>query len=340
MKLKEIGEFEFIDRIREGCLVRPEGVLLAIGDDAAAFKLPDGEPVLVTTDLLVEGVHFLRNATSGFNLGYKALAVNLSDIAAMGGVANEAFVSIAVPPDCDLEFLEDLYKGMRDLAGRHGINLLGGDTTGSRTDLVINISVVGRAPAGRMLTRDAALPGDRIFATGHLGESRAGLHLILNHILPDTEDDSALVSAHILPHPSLSEGRFLAGQVGVHAAIDVSDGLLSDLGHILTASNVGARINREAVPVSPRLMRFCSRFGFNTVDYALAGGEDYVLIVTVAAKQVEALNRAYEGRFGKTLFDLGEITDTGKLEVVDSTGRIKSPAIEGWHHFRGELNGI
>ena len=138
MKLKDIGEFGFIDRIRNGCLIRPDGVVQAIGDDAAAFELAEGELTLVTTDLLVERVHFLRDATTGFNLGYKALAVNLSDIAAMGGTAREAFISIAVPADCDLAFLEDLYKGMRHLATQYDVNLLGGDTTSSKTDLVIN----------------------------------------------------------------------------------------------------------------------------------------------------------------------------------------------------------
>ena len=132
MTLKDIGEFGFIDRIRKGCLIRPEGVVQAIGDDAAAFEAAPGQLILFTTDLLVERVHFLRSATTGFNLGYKALAVNLSDIAAMGGTAREAFVSIAVPADCELAYLEELYRGMQHLAGQYEVNLLGGDTTGSK----------------------------------------------------------------------------------------------------------------------------------------------------------------------------------------------------------------
>ena len=334
MKLKDIGEFGFIDRIRNGCLIRTDGVVQAIGDDAAAFELAEGELTLVTTDLLVERVHFLRDATTGFNLGYKALAVNLSDIAAMGGTAREAFISIAVPADCDLAFLEDLYKGMRHLATQYDVNLLGGDTTSSKTDLVINVAVVGSVSANQMLTRQAARPGDRIYSTGYLGNSRAGLHLILSGIAPVTKDHRALFETHILPYPYLTEGQFLAAQAGLHAAIDVSDGLSSDLGHILSASEVGARLWCERIPVSLPLQRFCNQFGFDAVEYALAGGEDYTLVVTIATDQAEAVQKSYEKHFGKPLFELGEITDTCRLELVDSAGRIRPAVAEGWNHFK------
>ncbi len=334
MKMKDIGEFEFIDKIKNGCLIRTDGVVQAIGDDAAAFKLDAGKLTLVTTDLLVERVHFLRDATTGFNLGYKALAVNLSDIAAMGGIAREAFISIAVPVDCDLAFLEDLYRGMRHLASQYDVNLLGGDTTGSKTDLVINVGIVGSVSAHAMLTRQAARPGDRIFTTGYLGDSRAGLHLILNGITISTGDYEALFEAHILPHPYLVEGQFLSAQTGVHAAIDVSDGLVSDLGHILSASHVGARLWCAHTPVSPQLQRFCTQFGFDAVDYALTGGEDYTLVVTMAADHAEAAQQSYERRFGKPLFEIGEITDTCRLELVDPTGRVKPAVAKGWNHFK------
>jgi thiamine-monophosphate kinase len=336
MKLKDIGEFGFIDKIKKGCLIRTDGVVQAIGDDAAAFKLEEGRINLVTTDLLVERVHFLRQATTGFNLGYKALAVNLSDIAAMGGKAREAFISIAIPADCDLDFLEDLYQGMRHLAVQHEVNLLGGDTTRSKTDLIINVAVAGSVKARQMLTRRAARPGDRIFSTGYLGDSRAGLHMILNHIEPVTDDDRTLFDAHILPYPYLAEGAFLAARKGSHAGIDVSDGLSSDLGHILTASKVGARLWRERIPVSTALAKFCRRFSFDAVEYALAGGEDYTLVVTIATDQAEAVRKSYEKRFGRPLLEIGEITDKQQMELVDSAGRARSIAADGWDHFKKE----
>lgn len=333
MTLKDLGEFGFIDRIKKGCLIRPEGVVQAIGDDAAAFEVAEGQLTLVTTDLLVERVHFLRSATTGFNLGYKALAVNLSDIAAMGGTAREAFVSIAVPADCELAFLEDLYKGMRHLAGQYDVNLLGGDTTRSMEDLVINVGLVGCVDRDRMLTRAAARPGDRIFTTGYLGDSRAGLHLILNRIEPVDKHRQALFDAHIRPYPFLAEGTFIAAQKGVHAGIDVSDGLSSDLGHILSASRVGARLWGERIPISPALEAFCREFEFNARDYALAGGEDYTLVVTIAPERAAALEQAYGDNFGRPLYEIGEITDSGRLELVDEQNRARIIEARGWNHF-------
>jgi thiamine-monophosphate kinase len=333
MTLKDLGEFGFIDRIKKGCLIRPEGVVQAIGDDAAAFEAAPGQLILFTTDLLVERIHFLRSATTGFNLGYKALAVNLSDIAAMGGTAREAFVSIAVPADCELAYLEELYRGMRHLAGQYDVNLLGGDTTRSKADLVINVGLVGCVSRDRMLTRAAARPGDRIFTTGYLGDSRAGLHLILNHIEPGDKDRQALLDAHIRPHPFLAEAAFIAAQKGAHAGIDVSDGLSSDLGHILSASRVGARLWGDRIPISPALEAFCREFEFNARDYALAGGEDYTLVVTIAPDRAAAVKKAYAETFKSPLFEIGEITDTGPMELVDADGTIRGVTAGGWNHF-------
>ena len=315
-------------------MIRTDGVVQAIGDDAAAFKTAAGELTLVTTDLLVERVHFLRDATTGFNLGYKALAVNLSDIAAMGGIAREAFISIAIPANCDLAFLDDVYRGMRQLAGDYDVNLLGGDTTRSKTDLIINIAVVGSVPARRMLTRQKARAGDRIYSTGVLGDSRAGLHMILNDIDPLTSDQKTLFKAHVLPHPYLREGHFLGARPGVHAAIDVSDGLASDLCHIMAASGVGARLWHHCIPVSSPLRRFCSQAGFDPVDYALTGGEDYTLIITIDADRAKSVRGSYEKRFGKPIFEIGEITDSRILELVDTDGRARTVPARGWDHFK------
>jgi thiamine-monophosphate kinase len=253
MNLKEIGEFGFIKKISRGCLIRPDTIFKGIGDDAAAFITEPGYLTLITTDLLVERIHFLREATSGFDLGYKSLAVNLSDIAAMGGIAREAFVSIAIPGDCQLDYLDQIYDGIKNLAAKFDVNILGGDTTSSRIDLIINIVVQGIVSKEEILCRDAARPGDIIFSTGFLGDSRAGLHLILNKIAADTQALKSLLNAHKLPEPHLSEGRFLARQPGVHAAIDTSDGLSSDLGHIVEESRVGARLFADKIPVSQEL---------------------------------------------------------------------------------------
>jgi thiamine-monophosphate kinase len=335
MNLRDIGEFGFIKRISRGCLIRPEGVIRGIGDDAAAFRT-DGRMVsLVTTDLLIERVHFLREATSAEDLGHKSLAVNLSDIAAMGGTAREAFVSIAIPEDCELEYLEDLFRGMKKLASRYAVNILGGDTTRSRTDLVINVAVYGLVQENEMLTRDAARPGDVIFTTGCLGDSRAGLHLILDQVPIDTPELKALQHAHLQPEPHLREGRLLAASGAVRAAIDVSDGLSSDLGHILEESRVGARIQAEQLPLSDNLRHYCHRFGKSPVEYALAGGEDYVLLLTASAERSGEVAEAFQAAFRRPLYAIGEITASGSMELVGPGAAHTLITPSGWDHFKG-----
>jgi len=334
MKLKDIGEFGFIEKISRGCLIRPDNIIQAIGDDAAAFYTDSGQVCLITTDLLVERIHFLRDATDGFNLGYKSLAVNLSDIAAMGGTAREAFVSVAIPEDCSTDFLEDIYRGIKDLAYKFNVNILGGDTTLSIVDLIINISVTGSVRKEELLLRNAAQSGDIIFSTGFFGDSRAGLHLILNNIPADSKELKGLFNSHILPKPFLHEGRFLAAQPGVHAAIDASDGLSSDIGHIAKESNVGISLFAEKIPVSENLIYFCNRFNFNPVEFALAGGEDYTLLCTVSPDEADEIAEKYLKTFNNPLYPIGKITDPEKMEIIDSSGRAKKFKPEGWDHFK------
>jgi thiamine-monophosphate kinase len=285
---------------------------------------------------LVERIHFLRNAISGFDLGYKSLAVNLSDIAAMGGTALEAFISIAIPQDCPLDYLEDIYEGMKHLAAKFDVNILGGDTTSSQIDLIINIVVHGTVAENEMLCRDAAHHGDIIFSTGYLGESKAGLHFILNQISADTDEDKQLLKAHLLPEPHLEEGRFLAQQTGVHAAIDTSDGLSSDIGHIVEESKVGARLFADKIPVSQNLKKFCTRFDFDPVTYALSGGEDYTLLCTIAAESAAEVAAGFKKKFNRPLFQIGEITGTRRMELVWPDGRVSVFSPSGWDHFREE----
>jgi len=338
MNLKEIGEFGFIKKISRGCLIRTDNIIKAIGDDAAAFVTEPDRLTLITTDLLVERIHFLRNAISGFDLGYKSLAVNLSDIAAMGGTAREAFVSIAIPDDCHLDYLEAIYDGIKDLAAKFDVNVLGGDTTRSKVDLIINIVVQGTVPKEELLCRDAARPGDVIFSTGFLGDSKAGLHLILNQIAADDETLKALLKAHQLPQPHLPEGRFLARQPGVHAAIDTSDGLSSDLAHITEESRVGARLFTEKIPISQNLVDFCARFNFDPVDYALSGGEDYTLLSTIAPENADKIASAFEKEFKRPLFAIGEITAKKQIALVYPDGATKPLIPTGWDHFKAKEN--
>jgi len=334
MKLKDVGEFGLIEKISRGCLIRRGNVIKAIGDDAAAFMTDPGMVTLVTTDLLVERVHFLRNTTTGFNLGYKSLAVNLSDIAAMGGVAREAFVSIAIPDDCPIAFVEEIYDGIKTLAGRVDVNVLGGDTTGSKTDLIINVAVIGEVLKDGMLCRDGAKTGDIIACTGFLGDSRAGLHLIVNGIPADSDSLRYLLNAHILPEPHLKQGRFFSSRPGVHACIDVSDGLSCDLGHIARESKAGARLFAEKMPISRQLRSFCEEFDFDPVDYALSGGEDYTLICTLSSDGADEITGDFMKAFDCPLYLVGEITDSGEMTINGPGGEMRTIAPTGWDHFK------
>ena len=338
MILKEIGEFGFIEKISRGCLIRPDNIVKAIGDDAAAFITAPDMLTLITTDLLVERIHFLRDSISGFDLGYKSLAVNLSDIAAMGGTAREAFVSIAIPDDCNLDYLEAIYEGIKKLAEGFEVNILGGDTTRSTVDLIINIAVHGNVAKEELLCRDAARPGDVIFSTGFLGDSKAGLHLILNEIEADTKALKACLKAHRVPEPHLREGRFIAQQRGVHAAIDTSDGLSSDLTHIVEESQVGARLFADKIPISYNLQDFCSRFNFDPIDFALSGGEDYTLLCTIASEKADKIASAFKKEFKRPLSAIGEITAKKQIEVVYPDGNILPLTPTGWDHFKAKKN--
>ena len=209
MKLKENGEFGFIDRIKPLCLISEEEVIKAIGDDCAVYEIEGSRVGLLTTDMLVEKVHFLRDRISPRDLGYKTLAVNLSDVARMGGIPRNAFLSIALPEDVTVEYLDELYEGMMGLGQEAGVNVLGGDTTGSKNDLVLNIALTGEAERDSVLYRDGARPGDMIYVNGPLGESAAGLEIILNDIKLEGGLREHLLRAHYRPEIFILQGQFL-----------------------------------------------------------------------------------------------------------------------------------
>ena len=335
-KLKDLGEFNFIDRITPGCDTGdPAHVIQGIGDDAAITRPSDGVQ-LVTTDLLVERVHFLRGTISPYQLGYKALAVNLSDIAAMGGTPHEAFVSIAVPSDVPVEELDAIYDGMKELARASHVNLLGGDTTGSRQDLCINIVVIGSAREDQVLLRSGARVGDRIVVTGTLGDSAGGLTVLLSDPEIPADVALALLRAHYEPDMYLEEARLFAASGVVHAAIDLSDGLASDLRHVCRRSGVGAVVEADAIPVSDELRALCGATGDDPIRLALTGGEDYRLLVTVDPAGLDELGRAVAVATGRELHDVGEIVADGGIHLRAADGSLSPLAASGWDHFTSE----
>jgi thiamine-monophosphate kinase len=276
VKLSDLGEHGLIRRVTGGIPLDPARVVLGVGDDCSVTRLPGGQLQLVTTDLLLENVHFLRDVIQPEELGAKAMAVNLSDIAAMGGTALDAWVSLGLSQAVDVEWVDRLYSGMTRVAAAHRVSLLGGDTTAAE-QIVLNLVLLGEVAPGEILLRSGAQPGDRIFVSGHLGDSAAGLHALRERL-----EAPELVRRHHSPEPRLELGRRLATSGLVHAAIDLSDGLASDLNHICDASGVGSEVHADQLPRSAALEAYCRRHHLDPVAFALAGGEDYELLVTGA----------------------------------------------------------
>ena len=285
IRLADLGEFGLIERIRAR-FPAPDGVT-GIGDDCAVLTQHSGQESLVSTDMLVEGTHFLREDIPPFDLGWKSAAVNLSDIAAMGGKPTGTFLSLALPAGLPVAWIEAFLDGYAELSGRFDVPLLGGDTTASPDRICINVTVLGESPYGRSRLRSAAAVDDLICVTGPLGDSAAGLKAILEGVERDA-DVQALIDRHYRPLPRVAEGQELRLNLGVHAMMDISDGIGSDLQHILDASEVDAQIDRNAIPLSLSLKRVCARQGWDPLALALGGGEDYELLFT-CTRQAEML---------------------------------------------------
>ena len=276
------GEFEIIERIRQIMeeVAVPEKGSMGIGDDCAVIEA--GGQIIVSTDMLVEGSHFLFSDIDPYDLGWKSAAVNISDIAAMGGAPVGTFLSLGLPKGLSDEWIDAFSRGYRDLSLRYGAKLLGGDTTSSPLGVVINVTVTGRIPEGsRLLKRSAAKPGDLIAVGGNLGDSGGGLKLILGSA-ERGEDEQILIKRHYRPIPQISLGQQLAANGKTHAAMDISDGLAGDLMHILKASGVDARVHLDKLPISDELRRCSLRYGWDSALLAATAGEDYVLLFTAA----------------------------------------------------------
>ncbi|MBP5334918.1 MAG: thiamine-phosphate kinase [Bacteroidales bacterium] len=281
MDLKELGEFGLIERIKEALGgPMPDGVL-GIGDDCAVLPQAGGMETLVSTDMLLEGTHFLRGDIPARLLGWKSAAVNFSDIAAMGGRPVGSFLSLGLPAGLDSDWMDAFLAGYKECSQYCGAPLLGGDTTTSQDGIAINVTVVGQCQSGRSRQRSFAVPGDLICVTGPLGDSAAGLQVILQGAR-GSEAAEALVQRHYRPVPRICEGQALAATPGVHAMMDISDGVASDLRHILKASDVGAVVRTEKLPLSAGMRQVCARQGWDATTLALTGGEDYELLFTMA----------------------------------------------------------
>jgi thiamine-monophosphate kinase len=335
MKVSELGEFgliellaDIVDRTKNPQDSSWQRLLIGIGDDAAAWQ-GDSSIQLATTDSLIQDTHFDLNVTTWEELGWKAIAVNLSDIAAMGGVPKYALISLALPGELETDCISSLYQGMAQIANQFGVAIIGGNiASASRT--MITVTVLGSLESKSALTRSAALPGDQVAVTGYPGLSAAGLKMLKQKLSFDAETSRLLRRAHLQPTPRINEGQVLLRH-GVKAAIDISDGLIADLTHICKASKVSARINKDSVPIHPILQ---SNFKSDCQQLALSGGEDYELLFTASSQVINQVKQA----ISCPITVIGEITEgtPGQVTLSDAAGKSIPWQQGGWEHFKSK----
>lgn len=325
MKLRELGEFGLIDRIA-GRVAGKSGIAIGIGDDAAAVEPTTGLLTLITSDMLVEGVHFDLALCDPVTLGRKSLAVNLSDIAAMGGKPRHFLLSLAIPSNLPVEFLDSFIEGMLERGKEFGVTLIGGDTCSSRKGLIISVTLLGEQSRDFIVRRDGARSGDLICVTGTLGDAALGLEL-----LKQGTREGIAVARHLDPLPRVGEGIRLA-ETGIPSAmIDVSDGLLADLGHIIDLSGVGARLYLEKLPISDCFRENQAFLNEDPFLLPLSGGEDYELLFTLPPNKLHAIE-ALAAETGTRMTVIGEITDAG-LAVLTPLGAEYPVLRRGYNHF-------
>jgi thiamine-monophosphate kinase len=310
--------------------------VVGIGDDCAVLETTAGHRLLATTDLLLEDIHFRRRYAEPADIGWKAIAVNLSDVASMGGRPRWALVALACPAGTTLDEAEAFYEGARDLADRHEVQIVGGDTTASPAGWLVNVTLLGEAAAP--LLRAGARPGDVIAVTGPLGRSAAGLAVLERPSAPpgvESAELAAVTSAHLRPVPRVAEGRWLSGAGGVTAMIDLSDGLATDLGHIAEESGVDCRIDVERLPIDAATRNVARALDADACGWATGGGEDYELLLTCEAAAFDRLADGLERATGTPLHRVGTVTGGGaRVSFVDAHGRDVAVA-PGFEHFVG-----
>jgi thiamine-monophosphate kinase len=304
-------------------------VLIGIGDDAAVWQPSRSQRSVISTDALIEGVHFSRAWMSPDDIGWRAMAANLSDLAAMAARPRLGTVALGVPPEWTQQALLECYAGMARCARLFGLQIAGGDLVRAPV-LTIAITVVGEVRPSNLKTRSGARPGDAIAITGALGASRAGLDLLQGAVQLETSLATAALAAHRVPQPRVAQGRWLGASTHVHAMMDCSDGLSTDLARMARASRVGASIER--VPIADAAEAAACALHIDPMAYALAGGEDFELLVAVEARAFAQLARRFHARFGQALERLGTVRADERVVMVNQ-GREEPIARTGWDHF-------
>ncbi len=346
--LSQIGEVELIERLHNIITIQASdpslttNLLKGISDDTAVYKPREGFVQLVTTDAFVEGVHFDLTYTSPKHLGWKTMVANLSDIAAMCGTPRYAVISLALPNKISVEFMEQLYQGIAHACREYSCLLVGGDTVGSSANMFVSVTLMGEAKEEKIPYRNKAKVGDVICVTGHLGASHAGLKILQKEkaryaqatepdtFKPDLDKYTPVLEKHLMPRPRLDIAQLLSEQCTVHAMIDVSDGLASEIHRICKASETGASILERNIPLHDNTKNVAAELYESPVDYALFGGEDYELLFTVDEEEFQRLQT-----LTMDISMIGKITSRNKgIELVKQDGEAVLLPFGGWDHFR------
>ena len=337
-ELDRLGEFGLIDHLTSAFKAKNASTLLGVGDDAAVISVSETESLLVSTDFLIEGIHFNLMYMPLKHLGFKAVAVNVSDICAMNGVAEQITVSMAVSSKFPVEALEELYEGIRIACETYNVDLVGGDTTASYSGLTLSITAIGRAETAKIAYRSGAKENDLLVASGDLGGAYVGLQVLERekqvfqanpNIQPDLDGHDYIVQRQLKPEARIDIIAFLKElDVVPTSMIDISDGLASEILHLCKASKVGCRLYDEKIPIDAQTSMTALDFNLDPATCALNGGEDYELLFTIAQSDFDKI----KGNPHMTV--IGHITDVSEgAYLVDKNGSVIELRAQGWNHF-------
>ena len=334
MTVRELGEFALLARLQQR-LKQADAppVVRGIGDDCAVLRPVEGHDLLVTTDTQEEGVHFQRDWSTPEDIGWRCLAVNVSDIAAMGGVPLGAVVALSLPQTLAVAFVEAMYDGLSALAEAYDCPVIGGNLSKSSERLSVTITVLGSAPRDGAVYRASARAGDGIWVTGDLGGAKAGLEALIHPQAVAGLPTDVVLSRYRCPRPRLREALFLR-QHGARSLIDLSDGLSSDLAHICEASGVGAWLHADHIPISTETRRVADALGLDALTMALHGGEDFELCLTAPPDTAALLEQSFHNQFDCPLTCIGVIQAGAGVTLHHPDGSEESLTAGGYDHFR------
>jgi thiamine-monophosphate kinase len=339
--VKGVDEFALIRLLTERKLPNEgqSGVFVGIGDDAAVAAVSPGFHLVLSCDTMVQETHFKKTTMKCTDIGYKAMASSISDMAAMGAIPRYALVSLSTHKETPVQELQELYDGLYECAEQFDVAVVGGDTTSTSGVLTVSVTIIGEVEPGKALLRSAARLGDVVFITGCLGSSAAGLDYLLtqnrdaNGVLAPSIQIAQLMAAHQRPQPQVKAGRLLLQSGLCHALNDISDGLASEAWEIAEASGCGIRLQEKAIPIEPSLQAYADEQGKQAMEWIMYGGEDYQLLGTVPADQAAALQAEFQQR-GLCLYVIGEVT-SGKtgVELLRADGVLLAIEKKGYNHF-------